>query len=109
MADLATIAKAVATGKTDAAGLVTLALKEGVTPEDILSQAIEVGLEDVEARFRRNEIYMTDILLTKRSVKGCMAALGDKVTVEMEGKVRRHFDTLQNSCKSCHPVKLWDS
>lgn len=109
MANMAAIAESVAAGKTDAAGLVTQALKEGVTVEDIVSEAIEVGLEDLEGRFRRNEVYMPDILLAKRSAKGCMAALGDKVTAELEGKVRRHFDRLQSSCKSCHPVKLWDS
>ena len=109
MANLAAIAQAVSGGKNDAAGLVTQALKEGGTAEDIVSQAIEVGLEELAGRFRRNEIYMPDILLAKRSVKGCMAALGDKVTVELEAKVRKHFDALQSSCKSCHPVTLWDS
>ena len=106
---LAAIEKAVAGGKTDAAGLVTQALKEGVTAEDIVSKAIELGLENLEGRFRRSEAYMPDVLLAKRSVKGCMVALGDKATVELDDKIRQHFEKMQSSCKSCHPVKLWDS
>lgn len=108
MTNIAAIAEAVAEGKADAAALVTQALKDGVTANDIITKAIEAGLEVLEDRFKRNEIYMPQILLAKRSVKGCVAVLGDKFTSDLEGRVRSHFDRLQGSCKSCHPIKLWD-
>ena len=108
MTSIAAIAEAVAEGKVDAAALVTQALKDGVTAYDIVTKAIEVGLVELENRFRRDEIYMPQILMAKRSVKGCAAALGDKFTSDLESKVRSHFEGLQGSCKSCHPIKLWD-
>ena len=107
MADLTAITKAVVTGKIETAKLVTHALKEGLNAEGIIS-AIEAGLEEVGAKYQRNEIYLPEVLLVKRAVEGCMTALGSKVTVELEERVRRHFDRLQCLCVTCRPMKLWD-
>ena len=102
------IYKAVAAGKAGAAELVTHALKEGLNAERIISEDIEVGLEEIEEKYQRHEIYLPEVLLVKRAVEGCMTALGSKVTAELEERVRRHFDRLQSLCVTCRPMKLWD-
>lgn len=96
MANLTAVAQAVATGKTEAAALVTQALQEGVTADRIVSEAIEPALQDVERKYQSQEIYMPDILLAKRAVEGCLTALGDNVTGEAKDRVRSHLDRLQS-------------
>lgn len=104
MANLAAITSAIVAGKKDAAGLVTQALKEDTPAEKIVSEAIEAGLDELERKHQRNELYMPDVLVAKRAIEGCMVALAGKVTVESEEKVRSHLDRLQsflrNAC-SC--------
>lgn len=108
MVDLSSIANAIVRGKKEAARLVTQSLKEGITAERIISEAIEAGLEEVEEKYQRHEIYLPEVLLVKRAVEGCMAALGGRVTVELEESVKKHFDKLQGMCVTCRPIKLWN-
>ncbi len=108
MVDLAVIAQAVVAGKAAAAALVTEALSEGIDVEKILSEAIEVALEEVGEKFKRHEIYLPEVLLAKRAVQGCMAALGGAVTAELEARVKGHFDRMQSQCATCHPLQLWN-
>ncbi len=107
MTDLTEITKAVVTGKIETARLVTHALKEGLNAEGIIS-AIEVGLEKIEEKYQRHEIYLPEVLLVKRSVQGCISALGSSFTVELEERVKNRFNRLQNLCVTCRPMKLWN-
>lgn len=48
------------------------ALDEGVTPETILNQALIKGMGAVGERFKRNEVYVPEVLIAARAMNGAM-------------------------------------
>ncbi len=55
--------------------LVRLALKEGIPPAEILGQGLVAGMGSVGERFRRNEIYLPDVLIAARAMTAGMEHL----------------------------------
>ena len=83
------IAKCVERGKIDAKSphppdmqgmegadeLTSRALASGISAHDILSGSLIVGMKEVGDRFRRNEIYLPDVLMAARAMTAAMEHL----------------------------------
>jgi 5-methyltetrahydrofolate--homocysteine methyltransferase len=55
--------------------LVQLALKKGVTPERILGEGLVVGMGQVGEQFKRNEIFLPDVLISAKAMTAGMEHL----------------------------------
>lgn len=76
MADLEGMAIALIAGKrNDVTAKVQEALTEGLDPEMILNQGLISGMSVVGERFRRNLIYVPEVLLAARAMKSGLALL----------------------------------
>ena len=83
------IAKCVEIGKTDAASpfpphlkgekgadeLTKMAIDAGIPPGEILSKALVVGMRDIGEKFRRNEVFIPDILMAAKAMDTAMKHL----------------------------------
>jgi 5-methyltetrahydrofolate--homocysteine methyltransferase len=91
MADLPGIASAVIDGKRDVVvAKVNEAITEGVAPAAILNEGLVAGMAVVGERFRKNEIYVPQVLIAARAMKGGMDVLEPKLVehgVKRAGKV----------------------
>ena len=50
-------------------GLITAALKEGTPAESVINDGLIAGMDVVGARFKKNEIYIPEVLLAARAMK----------------------------------------
>jgi 5-methyltetrahydrofolate--homocysteine methyltransferase len=76
MADLKTLADAVIRGDQNAAVRITkAALKEGTAAKSILDNGLIAGMDIVGARFKKNEIYIPEVLIAARAMKMAMEIL----------------------------------
>jgi len=76
MADLEGIASAVIEGKRDVVtAKVKQAIDEKVHPGDILTKGLIAGMSVVGDRFRRNEVYVPEVLIAARAMKAGLALL----------------------------------
>jgi 5-methyltetrahydrofolate--homocysteine methyltransferase len=50
-------------------GLITAALKEGTPAESVIKDGLIAGMDVVGARFKKNEIYIPEVLLAARAMK----------------------------------------
>ena len=74
MADLEGMAIALIRGKkNDVEGKVKEALAEGVPPGKILSEGLIAGMSVVGERFRRNLVYVPEVLISARAMKAGMS------------------------------------
>lgn len=76
MADINGIAEAIIRG--DAAGTsvqVQQAIDAGVSPEDILNNGMILGMSVIGERFKKNEIYVPEVLIAARAMKAGMEVL----------------------------------
>jgi 5-methyltetrahydrofolate--homocysteine methyltransferase len=76
MANLKTLAEAVYLG--DQAKVVSLtkeALAQGIHPMVILNDGLIAGMNDIGVRFRRNEVYIPEVLVAARAMKMAMEVL----------------------------------
>ncbi len=64
----------------DVAALVEQALKEGLKPGDILNKGLLAGMSVVGERFKKNEVYVPEVLIAARAMKSGMAILQPKLT-----------------------------
>ena len=55
--------------------LVQSALKEGVTPAEILEKGLVAGMTQVGEKFKKNEIYLPDVLVAARAMTAGMEHL----------------------------------
>jgi 5-methyltetrahydrofolate--homocysteine methyltransferase len=83
MADFKKLAECVVRGHVDANApyppdlkgqpgvkeLVQQAIKEGCGPEDILNKGLVKGMEEVGRRFRENEYFVPDVLISAKAMK----------------------------------------
>lgn len=70
------LSQAVATGKSkDAKALTQQALDAGVRPADIVDQALVPAMASVGDKFKRNEIFVPEMLIAARAMKEAMALL----------------------------------
>lgn len=90
MADLKALADAVIKGDQSAAAEITKAALENGTPaESVLDDGLIAGMDVVGARFKKNEIYIPEVLIAARAMKMAMEILEPelvKAGVEPVGK-----------------------
>jgi len=91
MADLKALADAVIGGDQNAAVEITkAALEEGTAAKLVLDDGLIAGMDTVGARFKKNEIYIPEVIIAARAMKMAMAVLEPelvKAGVEPAGKL----------------------
>ncbi len=91
MADLKALADAVIKGDQKKAVEITkAALAEGTAPKSVLDKGLIAGMDIVGARFKKNEIYIPEVLIAARAMKMAMEILEPelvKAGVEPVGKL----------------------
>jgi len=91
MADLKALADAVIRGDQKKAVEITkAAIKEGMAPKSVLDKGLIAGMDTVGARFKKNEIYIPEVLIAARAMKMAMEILEPeliKAGVEPVGKL----------------------
>jgi 5-methyltetrahydrofolate--homocysteine methyltransferase len=76
MADLKAMAEALIRGdRNTVVELTKKALSEGVPPKDVLEQGLIAGMDVIGERFKNNEIYVPEVLIAARAMKGGMEIL----------------------------------
>ncbi len=76
MADLKALADAVIKGDQKTAVEITgAALGEGMAPKEVLEQGLIAGMDVVGARFKKNEVYIPEVLISARAMKMAMELL----------------------------------
>lgn len=76
MADLKALADAIIRGDQNTAVEITKsALSEGTPPKNILDQGLIAGMDVVGSRFKKNEIYIPEVLIAARAMKMAMEVL----------------------------------
>lgn len=81
MSVLETMAAALMKGKAnDVKALVDQALKEGVAPGKILTDGLLSGMGVIGERFKKNEVYVPEVLIAARAMKAGMSVLQPHLT-----------------------------
>ena len=76
MADLKALADAVINGDQNKALEITkAAIAEGTAAKDILDNGLIAGMDIVGARFKKNEVYIPEVLISARAMKMAMEVL----------------------------------
>jgi len=90
MADLKALADAVIRGDQSAAVEITkAAIEEGTAAKSVLDDGLIAGMDVVGARFKKNEVYIPEVLIAARAMKMAMEVLEPelvKAGVEPVGK-----------------------
>ena len=90
MADLKALADTVVRGDQNAAvELTRAAIDEGVAVKSILDEGLIGGMDELAARWKRNEVYIPEVLIAARAMKSAMEILEPelvKAGVEPVGK-----------------------
>lgn len=81
MSALEQIAENLIKGKAnDVKTLVEQALNEGAEPGKVLNEGLLAGMNVVGARFKKNEVYVPEVLIAARAMKAGMEILQPKLT-----------------------------
>jgi len=76
MADLQAIADALIKGQAqEVSDLIKKAVDEGVGPEEILTKGLIAGMNVIGARFKKNEVYVPEVLIAARAMHAGMNIL----------------------------------
>ncbi|HUV40514.1 MAG TPA: corrinoid protein [Sedimentisphaerales bacterium] len=76
MADLQALAQAIIKGDQNTAVTITRqALEEGTAPRNVLEQGLIAGMDVVGNRFKKNEVYIPEVLISARAMKMAMEIL----------------------------------
>ena len=76
MADLKAIADALIKGDRDTvSSLTSKALAEGVPPAQVLEQGLIAGMSVIGERFKKNEVYVPEVLIAARAMNQSMEIL----------------------------------
>ena len=76
MADLQAIADGLIKGQAQVVSdLVKKAVDEGVGPEEILTSGLIAGMNIIGARFKKNEVYVPEVLIAARAMHAGMNIL----------------------------------
>ena len=76
MADLQALADAVIKGDQNAAVEITkTALSEGTAAKSVLDEGLIAGMDVIGARFKKNEVYIPEVLIAARAMKMAMEVL----------------------------------
>jgi 5-methyltetrahydrofolate--homocysteine methyltransferase len=91
MADMNALKEALIAGKrNEVVELTQAAVDEGVPPKEILEDGLIAGMNVVGSRFKKNEIYVPEVLIAARAMAGAMEIMKPKLEeagVESIGKV----------------------
>ncbi|MHC4395414.1 MAG: corrinoid protein [Planctomycetota bacterium] len=91
MADLKALSEAVIRGDQNTAVEITkAALAEGTAAESVLNEGLVAGMDVIGARFKKNEVYIPEVLIAARAMKMAMEILEPelaKAGVEPVGKL----------------------
>ena len=91
MADLKALAEAIIKGDQNTAVEITRsALEEGTPAESVLNEGLVAGMDVVGSRFKKNEVYIPEVLISARAMKMAMEILEPelvKAGVEPIGKL----------------------
>ena len=80
MADMEALKNAVIKGDQNTAKEITAAaLAEGVGPETVLTEGLIAGMNVVGAAFKKNEVYVPEVLISARAMKMAMEILEPKL------------------------------
>jgi len=91
MADLKALADAIIKGDQNAAMEITkVALEEGASAESVLNNGLIAGMDVIGGRFKKNEIYIPEVLIAARAMKMAMEIL-EPALVEAGIKPRGKF------------------
>ncbi|MCK4887545.1 MAG: corrinoid protein [Planctomycetes bacterium] len=90
MADLNALSEAIIKGNQNLALEITkAAIDEGMAAKEILNQGLIAGMDVIGGRFKRNEVYIPEVLIAARAMKTAMEILEPelaKAGVEPIGK-----------------------
>jgi 5-methyltetrahydrofolate--homocysteine methyltransferase len=76
VASLSAISEALQKGKADEVkNLVTQALEEKIDAEKVLEEGLIAGMDIIGGRFKRNEIYIPEVLIAARAMHAGMSVL----------------------------------
>ena len=76
MADLKALAEAIIKGDQKAAVQITkAALGEGTAAESVLNEGLITGMDVIGSRFKKNEVYIPEVLIAARAMKMAMEIL----------------------------------
>ena len=80
MADLKALADAIIKGDQNTAIKITKeAIQEGLVPKKILSDGLIAGMDVIGARFKKNEVYIPEVLIAARAMKMAMEILAPEL------------------------------
>ncbi len=74
--DLNALKEAIIAGDMKGAGVLTeVALQSGIPPQKVLTDALVAGMEVVGEKFRCNEVYVPEVLVSARAMKKSLSIL----------------------------------
>lgn len=80
MADLEALSQSIIKGdQNKAKELTSAALDEGVAPESVLTDGLIAGMGVIGAAFKKNEVYVPEVLIAARAMKMAMEILEPKL------------------------------
>jgi 5-methyltetrahydrofolate--homocysteine methyltransferase len=80
MADLKTLSESIIKGDQKTAVEITkAAIGENMSPEKILNEGLIAGMNIIGARFKKNEVYIPEVLIAARAMKMAMEILEPKL------------------------------
>jgi 5-methyltetrahydrofolate--homocysteine methyltransferase len=80
MADLKALSESIIKGDQKTAVEITkTAINENVSPEKILNEGLIAGMNIIGARFKKNEVYIPEVLIAARAMKMAMEFLEPKL------------------------------
>jgi len=80
MANLKTLSEAIIKGDQNTAAQITKeALEEGMDPRTVLDDGLIAGMNVVGVRFKNNEVYIPEVLISARAMKMAMEHLEPKL------------------------------
>jgi len=80
MVDLNKVSEALQRGDAEKVGeLVKKALEEKLTPKDILENGLIKGMDVIGAKFKKNEVYVPEVLIAARAMHAGMSILRPKL------------------------------
>ena len=81
MVDLKNVSEALQRGDAEkVAELVKQALNEGVAPKNILEEGLIHGMSIIGKKFKKNEVYVPEVLIAARAMHAGMSILQPKLT-----------------------------
>ena len=80
MADMESLKNSIIKGDQNTAKAITAqALQEGMSPETILNNGLIAGMNVIGAAFKKNEVYVPEVLIAARAMKMAMEVLAPKL------------------------------